>query len=267
MQDISQGKGRNRAWPRKRGKAKTEEERLRQLKFTGCQLAARYISPQQMCDIINGRKGTPILPRDCVTSMLMNRLAAFTLPNGRVWYPMPAYENVTQCLDTVSQEPGDILIRGSNGWEAIPYVTPSSISGPATFYRNAAAANATGDGTWWIHAYDTTSVAASFASLNAGTGAVTINEDGWYQIDIHAQWNGSAAGDFSAIELLVGGVSQAFQGIDIVNCPYFWPRLQWIMHLTAGQVITAQSRVGGTTKVYDLVTGAGSTFIRLVRLG
>lgn len=74
-----------------------------------------------MVDIWNATQGTPLLPRDIVTTLLYNRVAYFELPNGEKLYPMMIASKVSEALDALSQTPGDILIRTPAGWAAIPY--------------------------------------------------------------------------------------------------------------------------------------------------
>jgi hypothetical protein len=267
MEDISQGKKRVRAWPTKRGPSTNPQQIATQEKFKASQIAAKYISPQQMVDIMAARAGTPLLPRDVVTSIQFNRFAMFILPDGRRWYPMPAYQDVSECLDTITQTEGEMLIRGTNGWEAQPYVPPSGSTGPARAYRNAAATDVTGDGTWWTMAFDTSDLSAPWFSLNAGTGAITISEAGIYTIDLGARFSGATTGDFTGIELSVNGTIVDNWGYDSINQVAFWPRSFSTYTLAAGDVITARARVGGATKIYDVTTGFLATFVKMVRLG
>lgn len=83
---------------------------------------------------MNARQGTPILPRDAMFRQMFGRLSMFTLPDGRRIYPMVARVEVSECLDTLSQTPGDILIRLEEGWGAIPFESIVPIS--AHVYRS-----------------------------------------------------------------------------------------------------------------------------------
>lgn len=116
MVDTVNGKVRVRAWPRKRGQAKTAAQQAAQTKFAMAQLASKFASPQMMLDITNARAGTPVLPRDVFTRMVYNRLIAFIRTDGTKVYPMPARNDVSECLDTITQTPGATIIRGPEGW-------------------------------------------------------------------------------------------------------------------------------------------------------
>lgn len=128
MMDVSQGKERYRAWPRSRGKPKTKAEADRQKRFAAMQLASKFMSPQMMLDIMEAREGTPLLPRDIVTSMLSGRLCSFSLPTGKVLYPMAAKSDVSQALDTISQTPGKSIRRGADMWEAYDPSAPPGVT-------------------------------------------------------------------------------------------------------------------------------------------
>lgn len=121
MIDIVGGKIRVRKWPRKRRRAKTTAEQQGRDKFAAAQRAAKYIAPGIMKMFTEKTQGTPLLPRDLSTMMLYNRMYAFQLPDGRKVYPMPAYNDVSEALDVISNLEGMTLKRGANGWEAAPY--------------------------------------------------------------------------------------------------------------------------------------------------
>lgn len=125
MLDIVNGKPRVRAWPRKRGSAGTPEQIETRQQFAAYQWAAKYISPQQMVDVMNGRAGTPILPRDALTAMWSGRLCAFILTNGKVMWPVVARTDTSTALDTITQTIGQLLIRGADGWEGFTPLPPN----------------------------------------------------------------------------------------------------------------------------------------------
>lgn len=117
MVDVVNGKVRIRAWPKKRGKPKNPHTIEQAEWFRQAQLATKYISPEQYRMWTEARAGTPILPRDVMTSMFSQRLVAIHMPNGKVLYPMKLKAEVSQALDTISQTPGAMLVRGEEFWE------------------------------------------------------------------------------------------------------------------------------------------------------
>jgi len=119
--DMVNGSIRVRAWPRKRGRSGTPKQQANRDKFASVQRASRYIAPQTYSQIVDATQGTPLLPRDIVTMIMYNRVAAFTLPDGRTLYPMAVRKDVSEALDSISQTEGDTLVRGPEGWIALPY--------------------------------------------------------------------------------------------------------------------------------------------------
>lgn len=117
MIDVSHGDERARAWPRGRGKPKTAEEKRRQDKFAAANLATKYIAPQIAVDFTDAVKGTPLLPRDLLISQMYDRLASFILADGKERFPMVARTDVSEALDALANQPGQILQRGNEWWE------------------------------------------------------------------------------------------------------------------------------------------------------
>lgn len=82
------------------------------------QAATKYMAPQMHTWAKEQTEGSPLLTRDVLTMMLSQRLYAFTLPTGRILWPMPARSDVSESLDTIAANIGDTLYRGPNGWES-----------------------------------------------------------------------------------------------------------------------------------------------------
>lgn len=118
MADVSGGVIRARGWPSPRGAPKTIKQKRAQDKFAAANEATKYLAPQIMADFTAAVKGTPLLPRDLLIQIMFDRLAAFEMINGRTLWPMTARNDVSQALDTLSQTPGDVLVRGDEWWEA-----------------------------------------------------------------------------------------------------------------------------------------------------
>ena len=120
--DTLNGKIRVRAWPRRRGKPKSTAQAETQSTFAEYQRAWRYIAPQFAKQLTEAVSGTPLYPRDILTSMLANRFCQFQMPDGRILYPVTTRNQVSEALDAISQTEGFILVRGEQFWEARPYV-------------------------------------------------------------------------------------------------------------------------------------------------
>lgn len=116
MQDVSGGVERLRAWPSKRKKRRSSAERAREERFRGAQDATKFMAPEMYASAVEAVKGTPLLPRDILTSMLYGRLCIFVTNDGRTLYPMSNAIGTSEALDTLTQTPGQSIIRGPNGW-------------------------------------------------------------------------------------------------------------------------------------------------------
>lgn len=121
VQDISQGAERVRKWPEKRGRTRDRAEKARLDKFRAAQMAAKFMAPQIVQAFTDAVKGTPLMPRDLLTSMVYGRLAMFVLDDGRALWPTVAQNDVSRALDVLSQTPNTILVRGEEAWEGVPY--------------------------------------------------------------------------------------------------------------------------------------------------
>lgn len=120
------------AWPATR-KKKINPKTAEQMEwFRQAQAATKYLAPDMLFNAIEATKGTPLLPRDVLTMMFAGRLVAITMPDGKTKYSRAAMNDVSTSLDTISQTPGDTLVRGPNGWEGAP---PAPSLGPAVTLR------------------------------------------------------------------------------------------------------------------------------------
>jgi len=117
MVDISHGKVRVRAWPRKRGKPKTVEHLTAIQKFAAAQRVWRYIAPQYAAMIYKLTATGPLLPRDILTMCLYNRAYWIQWPRNKRWYPLPYVTDVSAALDAITQTEGATLVRGKDRWE------------------------------------------------------------------------------------------------------------------------------------------------------
>lgn len=83
------------------------------------QRMTKYMAPRMYQEMMKQVEGSPLLPRDVMTMMLYNRLYAFVLPSGRILWPMPAYYDVSETLDVITNTPGETIVRGVDGWEPV----------------------------------------------------------------------------------------------------------------------------------------------------
>lgn len=119
MVDLVNGKIRVRKWPRPKGRRRTKAQRKLENDFALAQRASKYIAPQIAASAITETGSSPLLPRDLTTMWFYNRMYAFQTEDGKVIFPMPARNDVSASLDTLSQTSGDMLIRRDQFWEPI----------------------------------------------------------------------------------------------------------------------------------------------------
>ena len=110
-----------KAWPRKRGKAKSGYDFYRQQEFG---LAAQYASSPLDLDLFTATemaKGTEQVPRDILQMALYGYYYTLVFPDGRT--SIPAREmtnNVQYILDLLDPVVGAVIVRQEIGWIAIP---------------------------------------------------------------------------------------------------------------------------------------------------
>lgn len=116
MFDVVNGQIRVRKWPKKRGKKLAAHTLEQNDWFRQAQWATKYWDPRLMQDIADAVSGTPLLPRDIATMIMAGRFASITIPGHGTIYPMAAINDVTQSLDVVAQQRGNMLVRGPDLW-------------------------------------------------------------------------------------------------------------------------------------------------------
>lgn len=224
MEDVSQGQERVRAWPRKRGRAKTTAERKRQDKFTAAQFAIKYMAPQIAVAFREACKNTPLMPRDLLTSMLYGRLAMFVMEDGRKLWPKQAMNDVSEALDTITQTPGDYLRRTEQGWIGVGGGGGGGGGFSRTTLYRAAAGNLTNIGFQKIP-YDAASIdQAGWADLP--NNCVKPNIAGTYIVIVRVRTNSAGPtvlfiGKNNALELAIsddtGAPHIAYHGVGLAT--------------------------------------------------
>lgn len=125
--DVSGGVFRVRRWPSPRPTRPTKAQAEAREKFRLVQRYVQYQAPDMQIQVRQAVQGTPLLPRDLLTSMMYNRLLYIVGTDGRKMYPMPARIDVSNSLDVLSQLPGSVLFRGTEFWEALGPGDPGQI--------------------------------------------------------------------------------------------------------------------------------------------
>lgn len=72
-------------------------------------------------------KGTNLLPRDLLIAAMYGRLWAINVPGEGTFYSMAARQDVSDNLDVVAQFVGDVLVRGTDFWQAAAQGSPGDV--------------------------------------------------------------------------------------------------------------------------------------------
>lgn len=111
-------------WPRRRTRP-TNETTIEQMeKFRQANWAAKYAPAEIQIAYTQLVKGTQLLPRDLMVAAMYGRGFTWLNPNHRRRYPVVALRDLSDTLDILGSNPGDIIVRGIQRWEAI--VAPSA---------------------------------------------------------------------------------------------------------------------------------------------
>lgn len=107
-------------WPKKRGKVATTRQKQAQQAFKDCTLAMKMTAaPIQLFHRV-AANGTPMLPRDTLMAALYGNGPTIPFYDGKVIKPMRNKVLSSTVLDALGWDPGTILFRGEEYWEALP---------------------------------------------------------------------------------------------------------------------------------------------------
>lgn len=172
MVDVTRGAQRVRAWPSKRGPAKTLEEAERREKWRKIQILTKYWPGFLQAQYAQAVKGTALLPRDLMTMVMYGRFCGIKWPDGRSIYPMTARQDISESLDILAQVPGSMLFRGADWWEAVPLGLPGQVL----------TINPAGDGISWEDSGQSLAIAAAGSFHWDGATVVIDGQAGGYTI-------------------------------------------------------------------------------------
>lgn len=178
VMDVTRGVPRARIWPRPRKSQQTPEQKDQNEWFRQANWAFKYAAPEYQVFLRNATHRTSLYPRDLFTIAASNGLFALTQTDGKVIYPVPYIQAVSQSLDALSQEPGSILVRGPQWWEAkpLPQVLTEgaemNIIGPLT---------GTPASTDTIISWSTPTISPIGWWDPANPSRLTVSEEGWYR--------------------------------------------------------------------------------------
>lgn len=266
MQDISQGSKRVRKWPKPRGKPKTQAQKDAQDKFRAAQAAAKWMAPRVVYSFTEACRGTPLMPRDLVTSMLYQRLLMIVDENGRKLWPMVAKSDVEEALSTITQAIGDILYLGPEGWTGRPGSDFGTATGPYIATNTSSQLNQTGDGTYFRLTTDSIVEDQSFVEFLTGPQRYRVLAPGCYHFQISCAMNGGGDQDWSTHEIYHNGALAWSNGLEFTNEATVKMEIGTTLVCEENDEIYARWRVGGGTKNLDTIVGRPDTAVRITKL-
>lgn len=120
MVDTVRGVLRVRAWPKKRGTPKSASQRWWNDWFTQANRLAKYADEMSQRRAIELTAGSGMYPRDIILSAMRGRLYTWRDQTGKQWHPMAAVQDISDSLDVLAQNVGDVLVRAVDRWRAPP---------------------------------------------------------------------------------------------------------------------------------------------------
>lgn len=127
LQDTTRGVERTRIWPEPKGSRQTKAQLDQQEWFRQVNWAFKYMAPAAQAAFTNATKDTALYPRDLLSMIASGNFVALKLEDGRIAYPMPYMQAVSESLDTISQQIGYTLVRGPQFWTATPLNAPQGV--------------------------------------------------------------------------------------------------------------------------------------------
>lgn len=108
------------AWPRKPRGRKSPKQLANMERFRQAQKLIPHIAPHEMVTAIEATKDTLYLPRDLITAAMYGRTFSIAVQGQRTLVPMAFKKDVSFSLDTISVQPGGMMVRGGEFWDPLP---------------------------------------------------------------------------------------------------------------------------------------------------
>jgi len=159
----------SKSWPKKRGKKASEEQLANQERFALAQRAANEAHPWQYMEAANMSHGTIWNRREMLVKAANGTLYEIKLANGEFYGNcFILAREIQPLLDTVTDEPGSILVRGPDGWVGLApgadgYFLASNGAGFAPSWEAAAAAPT-------VYQWSSSDINAVYAGANVTVG-------------------------------------------------------------------------------------------------
>ena len=116
MVDTVRGVVRIRAWPKKRGPPKSENQKFWVDWFTQANLLAKYADPIQQVRAMEMTKGSGLYPRDVLLMAMRGSLYWWADATGWKWFSMASIQGISDSLDVLAQTVGSVLVRATDRW-------------------------------------------------------------------------------------------------------------------------------------------------------
>jgi len=121
MIDTVRGVLRVRKWPKKRGTPKSPLQLWWIDWFRQANLLAKYVDAHSARRAIEITKGMGMYPRDVLLSAMRGRLYIWQDQTGKVWHSMASIQDISESLDVLAQDIGNVLVRATDRWrKALP---------------------------------------------------------------------------------------------------------------------------------------------------
>lgn len=116
-----------RAWRKPMSEATKRKTADAREWFRQANLASKYTAAEEQAWSRAITRGGPFLPRDAIMAALAGRMYTHVITPSGVKYSMALRQDISEALDAITQQKGAMLIRGPNGWGALPEPPPGHI--------------------------------------------------------------------------------------------------------------------------------------------
>ncbi len=125
MIDTVRGVLRVRKWPRKRGTPKSALQLWWIDWFRQANYLAKYVDAASARRAIEITANSGMYPRDVLLAAMRGRLYIWQDKAGKVWHPMAAVQDISDSLDVLAQNVGNVLVRAVDRWRAAEPAAPA----------------------------------------------------------------------------------------------------------------------------------------------
>ncbi len=251
---VSRGQLIASAWPKKRGKPKSQVTRDQNEWFRQANILAKYADGDAQWMAIEITKGGPLYPRDVMMSAMAGRLFETLEVDGVEYTAVAVRDDVSHDIDLLAgKDLGTLLLRGPDTWQALIPGTSGKVltsNGPAvlpSYQPGAGSASA--------FYFQSGSLATKSSSANATKGTPFLAARDFTVYGIAARVDAVSGEEYVGRILAVSDIRQitAIEGssptitIATTAAQYIWAAFAAPINLLAGSKYAAVfSRIDGT---------------------